>query len=127
MVKSVVTLPSRMSFHLRDLPKAQRLVADQLDKAGQRFCNLLQRAAGVADQNSRHASETAQKLSHQLRAAEARIAELEAELIAYQEKTPILPSRGSIASKRRLKSGGFSSRVTTAAVLQPRVNAEACL
>jgi hypothetical protein len=56
MVKSVVTLPSRMSFHLRDLPKAQRLVADQLDKAGQRFCNLLQRAAGVADQNSRHAS-----------------------------------------------------------------------
>ena len=60
--------------------------ADQLDKAGQTILQLLHRAAGVAEDNSRHALETAQKLSHQLRAAEDRIAELEAEVAAYQER-----------------------------------------
>jgi hypothetical protein len=54
--------------------------ADQLDKAGQTILQLLHRAAGVAEENSRHVVETAQKLSHQLRAAEDRIAELEAEV-----------------------------------------------
>ena len=49
---------------------------DQLDKAGQTILQMLQRAAGVAEENSRHALETAQKLSHQLRAAENRVAEL---------------------------------------------------
>jgi len=39
-----------------------------------------------AEENSRHVVETAQKLSHQLRAAEDRIAELEAEVNAYQER-----------------------------------------
>src|SRR5262249_36614688 len=43
-------------------------------------------AAGVAEENSRHALETAQKLAHQLRAAEARIAELEAEVTAYRDR-----------------------------------------
>jgi predicted nucleic acid-binding Zn-ribbon protein len=61
--------------------------ADQLDKAGQTILQLLHKAAGVAEENSRHALETAQKLSHQLRAAEDRIAELEAEVTAYQERT----------------------------------------
>jgi len=60
--------------------------ADQLDKAGQTILQMLHRAAGVAEENSRHALETAQKLSHQLRAAEDRIAELEAEVTAHQEK-----------------------------------------
>jgi hypothetical protein len=60
--------------------------ADQLDKAGQTILQLLHKAAGVAEENSRHALETAQKLSHQLRAAEDRIAELEAEATAYQER-----------------------------------------
>jgi hypothetical protein len=46
--------------------------ADQLDKAGQTILQMLHRAAGVAEENSRHALETAQKLSHQLRAAEDR-------------------------------------------------------
>ena len=41
--------------------------ADQLDKAGQTILQLLHKAAGVAEENSRHALETAQKLSHQLR------------------------------------------------------------
>jgi hypothetical protein len=55
--------------------------ADQLDKAGQTILQMLHRAAGVAEENSRHALETAQKLSHQLRAAEDRIGELEAEVV----------------------------------------------
>jgi len=59
---------------------------DQLDKAGQTIVQLVQRAAGLAEENSRHALETAQKLSHQLRAAEDRIAELESEIASYQER-----------------------------------------
>jgi len=60
--------------------------ADRLDKAGQSILHLLQRAAGAAEENSRDALEMAQKLSHQLRAAENRIAELEAEVAAYQDQ-----------------------------------------
>jgi hypothetical protein len=60
--------------------------ADQLDKAGQSILHLLHRAAGVAEENSRHALDTAQKLAHELRAAEGRIAELEAEVAAYQDR-----------------------------------------
>jgi hypothetical protein len=60
--------------------------ADQLDKAGQTILGLLHKAAGLAEANSQHALEMAQKLSHQLRAAEARINELEAEIGIYQEK-----------------------------------------
>jgi hypothetical protein len=60
--------------------------ADQLDKAGQTILQMLHRAAGVAEENSRHALETAQKLSHQLRATENRVSELEAEVAAYQER-----------------------------------------
>jgi hypothetical protein len=60
--------------------------ADQLDKAGQTILKLLHKAAGVAEENSRHALDMAQKLSHQLRAAEGRIAELEAEVEIYRDK-----------------------------------------
>ena len=60
--------------------------ADQLDKAGQTILRLLHRAAGVAEANSQYALEMAQKLSHQLRAAENRIAELETEVGIYQER-----------------------------------------
>jgi hypothetical protein len=60
--------------------------ADQLDKAGQSILHLLHRAAGVAEENSRHALDMAQKLSHQLRAAEDRIAELVAEVAAYRDR-----------------------------------------
>jgi hypothetical protein len=58
---------------------------DQLDKAGQTIQRLLHKAAGIVEENSRHAREMAQKLSHQLQAAENRIAELETEIGAYQE------------------------------------------
>src|SRR5271155_1159956 len=60
---------------------------DQLDAAGQTILRLLHKAAGVAEANSQHALDMAQKLSHQLRAAEDRIAELEAEVRIYQERT----------------------------------------
>ena len=58
----------------------------QLDKAGQTILQLLNKAADVAEQNSRHAIDTAQRLSHQLRAAEDRIAELEAEVEEYRQR-----------------------------------------
>ena len=58
----------------------------QLDRAGQTILQLLNKAADVAEQNSRHAIDTAQRLSHQLRAAEGRIAELEAEVEAYRQQ-----------------------------------------
>jgi uncharacterized protein YlxW (UPF0749 family) len=54
---------------------------------GQTILKLLHQAAGVAEANSKHALNMAQKLSHQLRAAENRIAELEGEVAAYQEKS----------------------------------------
>src|ERR1700747_1946706 len=59
---------------------------DQLDKEGQSILSLLHKAAGVAEENSRHALDRAQKLSHQLRAAEHRIAELEAEVETYRNR-----------------------------------------
>jgi predicted ribosome quality control (RQC) complex YloA/Tae2 family protein len=59
---------------------------EQLDAAGQTILKLLHKAAGVAEANSRHALEMAQKLSQQLRAAEDRIDELEAEIEIYREK-----------------------------------------
>src|ERR1700730_6241965 len=60
--------------------------AGQLDSAGRAILQLLHKAAGTAEANSRHALETAQKLSSQLRAAEDRIAQLESEVRHYREK-----------------------------------------
>ena len=60
--------------------------ADQLDTAGQTILRLLHKAAGVAEANSQHVLDIAQKLSHQLRAAEDRMAELDAEVRMYQER-----------------------------------------
>jgi cell fate (sporulation/competence/biofilm development) regulator YmcA (YheA/YmcA/DUF963 family) len=70
----------------RDEDGAASNDASQLDSAGQAILKLLHKAAGVAEANSRRALETAQKLSSQLRAAEDRIAELEAEVQHYREK-----------------------------------------
>jgi hypothetical protein len=60
--------------------------SDQLDRAGQTILQMLHNAANLAEANSQHALDMAQKLSHQLRAAEARIAELEAEGQTYQQR-----------------------------------------
>jgi hypothetical protein len=50
----------------------------------QSILQLLHKAADFAEQNSRQALDTAQRLSQQLRASEQRIAEPEAEVQAYQ-------------------------------------------
>lgn len=63
-----------------------REAPDQLDSAGQVILKLLHKAAGMAEANSQHALDLAQKLSHQLRGAEQRIAELEADVRSYQER-----------------------------------------
>jgi hypothetical protein len=60
---------------------------DQLDVAGQTILGLLRKAASAAEANSRYAIETEQKLSEQLRAAENRIAELEAENHLYRDRS----------------------------------------
>jgi hypothetical protein len=60
--------------------------AAQLENAGQAIMRLLHKAAGVVEANSQHALDMAQKLSHQLRAAEDRIAELEADAQTCQER-----------------------------------------
>jgi uncharacterized protein YlxW (UPF0749 family) len=59
---------------------------DQLHSAGQTILQLLNKAANVAEQNSKHAIDMAQKLAHELRAAQQRISELETEVVAYQNQ-----------------------------------------
>src|SRR4029078_11106865 len=59
----------------------------QLYSAGQAILKLLHMAAGAAEANSRRALDTAQTLASRLRAAEDRIAELEAEVHHYREKS----------------------------------------
>jgi len=83
-------MDSRLNGHEADVIQfgrdGSKPDGDQLDTAGQTILQLIHRAAGFAEENSRHALEMAQKLSHQLRAAEDRIAELEAEVDTYREK-----------------------------------------
>ena len=61
--------------------------ASQVDSAGEPILKLSHKAAGAAEANSRQALETAQQLSSQLRAAADRIAELEADVQHYREKS----------------------------------------
>ena len=60
---------------------------DQLETAGQAILKLLHKAADATEANRRQALATAQKLASQLRAAQDRIAQLEAELQRYREKS----------------------------------------
>ena len=83
--------------------------SSQLDSAGQAVLKLLHKAAGVAEANSRHALETTQKLSRQLREAENRIEELEAEVQLYREKAERADQWLHKISKR-LRNGSFGRR-----------------
>ena len=83
---------------------------DQLDKAGQSILNLLHKAAGVAEKNSQHALDMAQKLSHQLCAAEQRITDLEAEVETHRDRAEA-QSSGSIRSIRKSKTASSGKRV----------------
>ena len=57
---------------------------DELDKAGQAACDLVHQAATAAEQKMQHVLAVAHKTSLQLRAAEDRVASLEAEVKHYQ-------------------------------------------
>jgi hypothetical protein len=59
---------------------------NQLDKAGQSILRLLHKAAGVTEQKNRYTLEMAQKLSHQVHAAETRVADLQAEVEICRER-----------------------------------------
>src|SRR4029077_12764965 len=59
---------------------------DPLDKAGRTIINLLHKAAGAAEHDTQHALDIAQNLSHQLNAAEQRIADLEGEAERHRER-----------------------------------------
>jgi hypothetical protein len=59
---------------------------NQLNEAGQAILQLVGRAADIAEGNNRQAMDKAQKLSHQLHAAEDRIMELEAEVASLRER-----------------------------------------
>jgi hypothetical protein len=59
---------------------------DTLDKAGQAILGLLNRAASAAEANYQQVAETGRKLSAQLRGAEDRLRELEAQVRHYQDR-----------------------------------------
>ncbi len=59
---------------------------DRVEIAGHTILGLLNRAATAAEENSKQALEIAHKLSRQLRAAEDRIVDLEADLRVYQDR-----------------------------------------
>jgi hypothetical protein len=60
---------------------------DTVESAGATILGLLNQAAEAASANTKHALDVAHKLSRQLRAAEERIAGLEADLKHYKERT----------------------------------------
>jgi predicted ribosome quality control (RQC) complex YloA/Tae2 family protein len=82
---------------------------DQLDRVGETILNMLYDAANLAEANSQQALDKAQKLSHQLHSAEARIAELEQWGQTYQERAERaelwLHRVGSEIEDRFLKQG----------------------
>jgi hypothetical protein len=59
---------------------------DTLDRAGQAILGLLNRAASAAEANSQQAVEMANKFSGQVRAAEGRMRELEAQVRHHQDR-----------------------------------------
>jgi hypothetical protein len=61
-------------------------IGDPVETAGQTILALLNQAVETADANTKHALDVAHKLSRQLQAAEARIADLEADLRLYKER-----------------------------------------
>ena len=68
-------------------PREKRAgVGDPLDQAGQTVLGMLQQAAVVAKENCQQALDVAQKISLQLRAAEDRIKDLEADIQHYKER-----------------------------------------
>ena len=61
--------------------------ADVVDRAGNAIVELVNRAANNGEANLLASQETAEKLAYQLRAAQGRINELEANVRYYQDRT----------------------------------------
>jgi len=61
--------------------------ADVVDRAGNAIVELVNRVANNGEANLLAAQETAEKLAYQLRAAQGRINELEANVRYYQDRT----------------------------------------
>ena len=70
-------------------PKGQNtnLEADPLDRAGSAILGLINQAADTTEADLQTAREAAEKLADQLRAAQARINQLEANVRYYQDRT----------------------------------------
>ena len=119
-----------MSTHNSELvrfvptPKSLPGYVDQLDKAGETILQLVDKAAGLAEQNSSRALTMAQKFSDQLRAAEGRIAELETESATCREG-PTERSNGSTQFTPRLRIVSFSPAKAVAACAPEGVGARA--
>ena len=67
-------------------PTDKRSSSDQLESAGESILRLLEKSAGVAEENTRRGLVMAEKLANQVRAAEDRIAELEEEVLAHRDQ-----------------------------------------
>ena len=59
---------------------------DRLETAGQSILRLIDKAAGVAEDNTRRAIATAEQIAQELRAAKDHIAKLENELDRYRDR-----------------------------------------
>jgi exonuclease VII large subunit len=89
--------------------------ADPLESAGATILGLLNQAAETATANTQHALDVAHKLSRQLRAAEERIADLEANLKDYKERAERAESWFNlISSEIQQKFFGTADRVRAA-------------
>jgi hypothetical protein len=73
-------------LNMPENPVVQFAQGSDLDKAGESLLKLLHKAAGVAEENSQRTLDLAQKLSHQLVAAEQRITDLEAEVERHRDR-----------------------------------------
>ena len=71
--------PSRKSVARND-------AGDSVEIAGQTIVELLNQAVEAANANTKHALDVAHKLSRQLRVAEERITDLEADLRHYRDR-----------------------------------------
>jgi hypothetical protein len=68
------------------IPWTNGSTSDAVDRAGQEVLAKLQYAAGVAEQNTRHALSMAHQAAMQLRIAEDKVARLELEIGNYQQR-----------------------------------------
>lgn len=83
--KKVIPFAPNKSFR-NEMRDEVRDDGDPMDRSGQAIIALLQEAAEMANSNRDRAMELAHKLSMQLRAAEERIRELEADTNHYHDR-----------------------------------------